>query len=59
MKNLDQSAIFMEAVVDPNRRVKDLANAGTFGDRHSDSRKISKDFNVIEKNCAEPFGSAG
>jgi hypothetical protein len=54
MKDLDHVPVLMKAVVNTNRRMEDSSNRGTPGNRQSNPRKLSEQFNVIQESCSKP-----
>jgi hypothetical protein len=51
VKNLDHLPVLMEAVVNPDRRMKNPSNHGTSENWQSKARKLLKQFNVIQESC--------
>jgi hypothetical protein len=58
VKNLDDVALFMDPIVDQDRRVDQLADAGASGDGASDVRKPFQQLPMIE-NCSSKSFRAG
>ena len=56
MQNLYQPLAFINPIVNPNRRVKDLSDVGTLRNHRSDVRKLAKELHMIENGDTEVLG---
>jgi hypothetical protein len=56
VQNLHRLGFLMDSVVDHDRRVYDLADAGTATNRAADIGKALQKIGVIEESFAKPFG---
>lgn len=56
MQNFDPPGVFLETVINADRRVQDFANAAAFGNGHPDPGKVLQKFKMVEKGCSKPFG---
>jgi hypothetical protein len=56
VKNLDQPLAFIEPIVNPDRRMKHLADAGTARNQNAEPWEVPQQLDMIEKSRSEPAG---
>jgi hypothetical protein len=59
MKNLDQSIAFVNAIVNPNRKVNQHADAAEPDNRATQMREVLQEFDVTQQRTSKTLSGRG